>query len=112
MLESRRKAITPFVVPERAIQARTGHKSVEALRTYERVSSTLEQSMCSVLGDVSNQPGIVSTRQTKSVVQLPTVCYNFTCCSVNIYNAPVQTTPVRPDSERISEEEFTEFENF
>ena len=32
---------------------------------------------------------------------------------VNIYNAPVQTTtPVRPDSERISEEEFTKFENF
>ena len=74
-------------VPERAIQARTGHKIVEALLTYERVSSTQEQSMCSVLGDVSNQPGIVSTHQTKSVIQLPTVCYNFTGCSVNPLSA-------------------------
>lgn len=47
-----RKGIT-----ERAIQARTGHtcKSIDALHTYEPVSTEQEKQMYHVLGDVTNQ---------------------------------------------------------
>ena len=48
-------------ITERAIQARTGHKSLDALRTYERVSTEQEKQMCHVLGDVANQTSPILT---------------------------------------------------
>ena len=82
-------------VSEKAIQARTGHKSLDALRTYERVSSDQEKGICCVLGNLTNQSCVDSSavspvspvlqeKQQQSV-------FTISGCTVNIYNAPVTT---------------------
>ena len=40
-------------VPERTIQARIGHKSIEALRIYDRPGEAEERDACNALADIS-----------------------------------------------------------
>ena len=42
-------------VPESLIQKRTGHKSLDALRTYERVTQPQEQAVADILADTTPQ---------------------------------------------------------
>ena len=47
------------------------HKSVEALRTYERVSRFPDKGMCAVLGDkVDAPPSSSSVLNCKAIIQL------------------------------------------
>ena len=125
-------------IPEKAIQSRTGHKSIEALRTYERVSTDQERSMCRVLSDVTNQhPGMLLdpavSQITKplnrtvdmSVSQLPfgqmtpakpvNPTFNMSSCTVNIYNAPVSfqaSTSQLSENYKLSQTELDDFVDF
>ena len=98
---------------EKAIQPWIGHKSIGALRTYERVSTDQERSTCHVPGDVTNQQSLqpTGTHMDPAVLQLQVAkplnyavnmstvpqqqmtparpTFNLTSCTVNIYYAPV-----------------------
>ena len=81
-------------IPEKAIQSRTGHKSIEALRMYERVSTDQERGMCHVLSDVTNQqpsmPAVSNLQVAKPLIQNRTV-------DMSILQLPVeQMTPAKP----------------
>ena len=80
-------------VPEKVIQQRTGHRSLEALRMYERVTEQQEQAVSKILsgetdvyedtkGPDSSNPSI-SSRAMLSGIQ-----YNN--CTVNVYSSPAQ----------------------
>ena len=45
-------------VPEKIIQERTGHRSVKALRTYERTTATQRLSVANVLSSSSNMTNL------------------------------------------------------
>ena len=74
-------------VPERSVQSRTGHNSVEALRMYKRVSCMQECSMSSVLGNATNTTTTCIPPQSLQTQPLP--IYNFSGCSVTFYSAPL-----------------------
>ena len=126
-------------IPEKAIQSRTGHKSIEALRTYERVSTDQERSMCHVLGDVTNQqslqptgmhtdPAVLQLQVAKPLnyaVNMSTVpqqqmtparpTFNMTSCTVNIYNAPVSfqaSASQLTENYKLSHEDLEDFCDF
>ena len=95
-------------IPEKAIQARTGHKSVEALRTYERVSGTQEKAMCKLLGDISNKVDVPSCSSKKNVVLKTNQgtqhsAFNFSGCSVTIYKAPATVQSSQCQSIQLSQ---------
>ena len=87
-------------VDEKIIQSRSGHRSTEALRMYERITPDQEKAVSSILScsekrdyrkelqmvqsstfnDVHQQSSIIKADQTG--IQ----CYG---CNINIYQAPV-----------------------
>lgn len=76
-------------IPEKAIQSRTGHKSIEALHTYERVSPDQERSICNVLANATNQQLPAGQAVCSTVMMPQNTAFNISGCTVNIYNAPV-----------------------
>ena len=42
-------------IPEKTIQVRTGHKSIDSLRVYERPGLEQHREACEVLADVTNK---------------------------------------------------------
>ena len=98
-------------VPERIIQQRTGHRSVEALQLYERVtdqqnvsvsrilSGEVDQFDTSTLSAKKNGPDddeLPETQKTQSQPGESSICYNN--CSFNIYQSwdPFQVPPQYP----------------
>ena len=80
-------------VSEKAIQARTGHKSLDALRTYERVSSYQEKGICLVLGNLTNQSCLDSSAVSPVLQEKQhQSAFTISGCTVNIYNAPAYDT--------------------
>ena len=104
-------------VAERTIQARTGHKSIEALRIYERPGERGDRDACNALADISNSTALVPCRGSTNSQPIATypssvgfkdMCsafappfapsfapsfappsLNFSGCSVNVYTGPV-----------------------
>ena len=95
-------------VPERIIQQRTGHRSLDALRLYERPTEQQQQAVSSVLASAAPTPYSSALMQqtqhlpavpappvadpTRSFPMLPAPTQNFYNCTVNIYNAPTYTS--------------------
>ena len=88
-------------VPEKLIQERTGHKTVQALRVYQHttddqqkavsevLSSTTKQSFLQVKDSHNYQPHVQSLCQQQPV-------FNIQGCTVNISMAPPQSQPLLP----------------
>ncbi len=87
-------------VPERIIQERTGHRSIEALRLYEHPTEQQHQAVSTVLA--SRTPTSYASAVAEQQLTLPQNHFrpspsyspyapmqNFHSCTVNIYTAPV-----------------------
>ena len=88
--------------PEKLIQERTGHRSLEALRAYERTNSSQHQAVSNLSTTTSNhymqeivrvQANSVSTpmQQSAGPSQLPLPGFNFQTlhgCTININTTP------------------------
>ena len=96
-------------VPEKMIQERTGHRSVVALRTYERTAHDQHQAVSSILSSASPgcsyQSSSVSCSQQSNVdvnchSSIPAgagngIQLNFqslTGCTINVYQHPPQAS--------------------
>jgi len=84
-------------VPERIIQERTGHRSIDALRLYKRTSESQQQAVSNVLASHTATSYTVTATQQQPP-QPDVSCHTFTpqvpvqnfySYSVNMYNAPV-----------------------
>ena len=98
-------------VPEKLIQERTGHRSLESLRTYERTSEEQHKAASSVLS-ASSHTGAdyshwFSSQKTKSINVhpvpsssqgfMPVSFQNVQGCTINIMSAP-QPPPPHPQA--------------
>ena len=85
-------------VPERVIQSRTGHSSLDALRKYERVYEKQEEAISKILtGTSENHDKAVlqdSSRELKS--EKPTTSVVYKDCVVNMYSSPSSFLPPFP----------------
>ena len=104
-------------VPEKLIQERTGHRSLEALRSYERSSASQHQAVSQILSAPKKQMYQHST-ETRSLLQmqsntehclsyslpLPGLSFqNLHGCTINIHNQaqPPPTTTHMTQSQLI-----------
>ena len=89
-------------IPERMIQARTGHKSIEALRVYERPGMEQNIQACKALANITNQDlsksndhipcssnstSTASSFQNMSNASAPNFVFNN--CTVTLYTGNV-----------------------
>ena len=100
-------------VPERIIQGRTGHRSLEALRMYERVTDKQEEKVSKILsGSVDKfsvesepvvppkppvyavPPTLPSTVNHPPSVAQPIAGSHYYNCTVNMYEMPKQSSPL------------------
>lgn len=72
-------------VPEKVIQQRSGHLSLDGLRQYQRTTVDQHEAVSKVLASTSTLEKKV-VRHQEVVTQMPQM--NFSSCSVNIYNCP------------------------
>ena len=83
-------------VPERIIQERTGHRSLKALRTYERTSAKQHQAVSEILGSrtLLQYEEAIHKEVTLSEHSEPSRNY-FNNCVVHVYQSgpPVAPTP-------------------
>ena len=89
-------------VPEKVIQERTGHRSLEALRMYERTNAQQHEMVSNVLTipqsrtyneqvQISRQHTSVSTmslNQPSSTQSVSISLSNLQGCTINIHNTP------------------------
>ena len=114
-------------VPEKLIQQRTGHRSVEALRQYEHTTTSQHEKVSKVLASVDVNAGTLPS--VSKPVQQPSAPlapyqpgFNFQGCTVNItlgqpsYFAPSMSSalpPVPPNTPEVEfqmkESEYVEF---
>ena len=95
-------ASDPFIadVPEKLIQERTGHKSVQALRTYQHTTGEQHQSVSDILAS-STRRSFYQLKESEHTVphplyqQQPAV-FNIEGCTVNISMAQPQPLPPMP----------------
>ena len=80
-------------VPEKLIQQRTGHCSLEALRMYERVTEQQELAVSKILS--GEKPSYEDVKESSTGLNRPNgqssssgIQYNN--CTVNVYNSPAQ----------------------
>ena len=103
-------------IQEKTIQSRTGHKSVEALRVYERPSTEQHKEACKALSNVTNksekQPVPMCNAPAHSIPSQPPV-FNFNGCSVNIYTGPfMRKDESSTNVMTLTQQEIANFENF
>ena len=81
-------------LPDKIIQERSGHLSMDGLRQYQRTTSEQEEDVSKVLASGCSY---VSIQQSQQFMPQPTYypsLQNFSGCNVTIYNAPpVQSQP-------------------
>ena len=80
-------------VPEKVIQERTGHRSLEALRLYEKTTTEQHQAVAQVLGSSAtlSYESIVQKQQEITVSPRPpqmAPTLNMSGCTVNIFFNP------------------------
>ena len=88
-------------VPERIIQQRTGHKSIESLCIYERVTEDQERIVSNILtGDAKKfVESVKHADETKprsvlgvvNHIRQPQTGPQYNNCSINYYSAPYQS---------------------
>ena len=80
-------------VPEKMIQERSGHLSLDGLRQYQRTTLMQDEAVSRVLTSGSSfQQNVFQSQHIVPQTPSPTV-QNFSSCNVTIYNAPVPTIP-------------------
>ena len=86
-------------VPEKVIQERTGHRSLEALRVYERTNAQQHQAVCGVL---AAQHTYVYNEQhsTFSTVSLEPSCnrQNISVSFQNLHGCTITINNTHPNS--------------
>lgn len=104
-------------VPEKLIKERTGHKSLEALRTYERNNDKQHKVISDILSNGTPNPSapfsfsnpFFSNNHTSNTLNYPQQSgfsfNNLHGCTINIHATPVQ----RSTDYYLSEKEFQEF---
>ena len=71
------------------VEYRRKQSSIEALRVYERPGETQHREACNALANVINSPSSNVTNSQRNVPSQCTPYFNFSNCSVTIYNGPV-----------------------
>ena len=115
-------------IQEKTIQSRTGHKSLEALRVYERPGIEQHREACEALANITNtgrqliQPpkpqlhGALTTvypcTGPPSVSAQPPT-FNFSGCSVNVFTGPVMTSGTfTASSNSLTKKDVEDFDKF
>lgn len=82
-------------VPEKLIQERSGHMSIDGLRQYQRTTLGQEEAVSKVLTTGSTYNQHLSLQQTRFAPQhiTPAPQMSFSGCSVTIYNSPAPSLP-------------------
>ena len=82
-------------VPEKIIQGRTGHKSTDGLRAYERVTEMQHEKVSKILSgslDKFDSDGQCSSNPDSTTSSLPKpktpFATQYNNCTVNVYSAP------------------------
>ena len=99
-------------VPEKVIQERTGHRSLEALWLYEKTTTEQHQAVAQVLGSSAtlSYESVIQKQQELSVSPRPPYIQaaptlNMSGCTVNIcFNPPPPPPPPPPILEFTAEE--------
>ena len=112
-------------VPEKVIQERTGHRSIEALRTYERVDDLQHMAVSSMLANnptkaaysqhlVSTKTKTHSLNMSTSQTQhsgIPAITFNdLHGCTINFNCMPPPTTASQPALQNREQDTCTETE--
>jgi len=102
-------------IPEKTIQVRTGHKSINGLRVYEQPGLEQQREACEALADVTNKQGQSSGLDgnvSHQNILAPTIhrptfppvhvvnsgapalppSFTFSGCSVNVFTGPIMTS--------------------
>ena len=96
-------------VPEKLIKERTGHRSLEGLRSYERSSIQQYQAASKILSTPGPASVLMhsSNKSTSSHISqpsIPGVCLqNLHGCTINIMQAPSSVTTQRIDIDKETE---------
>ncbi len=94
-------------VPEKQIQERTGHRSLEALRVYERTSEAQHRAATSVLCESSVKRARLHSVKEKCQVPSSGVSFsNLYGCTININAAPGRETSTSQSEVEKTELEF------
>ena len=110
-------------VPEKVIQERTGHRSLEALRVYERTNSQQHKVVSNILSSNNKQSGTFLTRNSTSATMsydpqtssrsISISLQNLHGCTININNNTPQPSGSTSASEfSITHEELNEVFTF
>ena len=112
-------------VPEKLIQERTGHRSIEALRLYERSNASQHQAVSKILSDtrhVYHHTERHSMSRQSSTTQMYNVApfttsgvsfQNLHGCTINITQTPPpQTTQLTDFSESELDKLFAEITDY
>ena len=93
-------------VPEKIIQERTGHRSLEALRVYERTNTHQQETASNILSDLQvrtyadrmyhSQTTSTSIGAPQSFQGLPVSFGNLYGCTINIHNSSANPQPAIP----------------
>ena len=78
-------------VPERIIQQRTGHRSIEGLRIYERVTNEQEKAVSKILTGESKKYDESRGKDDESCLDYdrrPSMSAQYNNCNVNFYSTP------------------------
>ncbi len=94
-------------VPEKIIQQRTGHRSHEALRTYERTTADQHRAVSTLLSSSSqstyqqlthttqqSQLNVHNQIATQGTAGTQVNFQNVTGCTINVYQQPPSTTDI------------------
>ena len=107
-------------VPEKVIQERTGHRSLTAMRLYERTTNEQHRNVSAILASSGSSYSQINKASHAQLYQAPSSLpaaaaqVNFqgmTGCTINIYNQ-AQTTPVSDSSDLdflLSDIDFSSF---
>lgn len=76
-------------IPEKVIQERTGHRSVEALRTYEHISEKQHIKVSSILSAASTRHLQREKKSDIAIPDIPSISFGeLHSCTINITNCP------------------------
>ena len=86
-------------VPDKIIQERSGHLSMDGLRQQQRTTSEQQEDVSKVLASGCSYVSIQQSHQQVMPQRTYPTVQNFSGCSVTIYNGPPPTTEPKPLSD-------------
>lgn len=101
-------------VPEKVIQERTGHRSLDSLRTYERTNDQQHKAVSRVLSSSSKLSYCAQTQRIPSTLNAQGCSFTFgdlQNCTINIQATPLPV-PIQPVSSIESQMSAYEMQQF